>query len=246
MTPPDPTRLDPRALLRAARHGQALPRDAAARPHQPGAAPDDERGGLPRSVVRDRRAEGHHERVGHHRHVPRGAIAGYRLRPAAPLHGRDRRFLPLVGPVARRDRRGLRTRSAMRHGASVRRFAPTARSRRFSRRTAGPLASCSRTATSSTPTRWSRAPIRGSRSSTGSTRWSCRPTSARRASLQVPRLLWQGQPRARRPAELHLPAGRRAAPARRDFDLAQCRLHGTRLRRCRSTVGSRGGRTSTS
>ena len=55
---------------------------------------------------------------------------------------------------------------------------------------------------------------------------------ARRASLQVPRLVGQGQPRARRPAELHLPAGRRAAPARRDFDLAQRRLHGTRLRRC--------------
>ncbi len=37
----------------------------------------------------------------HHRHVPRRALARHRLRAAAPLHGRDRRRLPLVGPVAK-------------------------------------------------------------------------------------------------------------------------------------------------
>ena len=53
----------------------------------------------------------------------------------------------------------------------------------------------------------------------------------RRPPLQVPRLVGQGEPRARRAAELHLPARRRAAPARRDLDLAERRLHGARLRR---------------
>jgi hypothetical protein len=52
-----------------------------------------------------------------------------------------------------------------------------------------------------------------------------------RPALQVPRVVRQGQPRARRPARLHLPAGGRAAPARRDFDLSQRELHGARLRR---------------
>ena len=52
-----------------------------------------------------------------------------------------------------------------------------------------------------------------------------------REALQVPRLVGQGEPRARRAAELHLPARRRAAPARRDLDLAERRLHGARLRR---------------
>ena len=35
------------------------------------------------------------------------ALARHRLRAAAPLHGRDRRRLPLVGPVARRHRHGV-------------------------------------------------------------------------------------------------------------------------------------------
>ena len=50
-------------------------------------------------------------------------------------------------------------------------------------------------------------------------------------ALQVPRLVGQGEPGARRAAGLHLPARRRRAPARRDLDLAERRLHGARLRR---------------
>ncbi len=53
----------------------------------------------------------------------------------------------------------------------------------------------------------------------------------RRQALQVPRLLRQGQPRARCAARLHLPAGSGAASAWRGFDLAEHRLHGARLRR---------------
>ena len=52
-----------------------------------------------------------------------------------------------------------------------------------------------------------------------------------RPPLQVPRLVRQGEPRARRAARLHGAAGRRPAPARRDLDLAERRLHGARLRR---------------
>ena len=73
-------------------------------------------------------------RVGHHRHVPRRAVARHRLRPAASLHGRDRRLLPLVGPVARRHRRGLERDRDCGTATSARRFAPRRRSRRFSRK----------------------------------------------------------------------------------------------------------------
>ena len=52
-----------------------------------------------------------------------------------------------------------------------------------------------------------------------------------RGPLQVPGLLGQGQPRARRPAGLQVPARPRRAPARGDVDLAERRVHGARLRR---------------
>ena len=51
-------------------------------------------------------------------------------------------------------------------------------------------------------------------------------------ALQVPRIVRQGESRARRTAGLHLPAGRRAASAWRDLDLTERRLHGARVRRC--------------
>ena len=86
---------------------QPLPAALAAGPVQPGPADDDERGRLPRSVVRDRRAQGDDGGVGHHRHVPRRALAGHGVRAAAPLHGRDRRRVPIVGTRARRHRRDL-------------------------------------------------------------------------------------------------------------------------------------------
>ena len=67
-----------------------------------------------------------------------------------------------------------------------------------------------------------------------------------RAPLQVPRLVGQGEPRARRAAGLHVPAGRRAAPARRDLDLARASTTWSAPTTTRSTGGSRGARTSTS
>ena len=60
-------------------------------------ADDDERGGLRRRVVRDRRAQGDAVGERDHRHLPGAAVAGHGVRPAAPLHGRDRRALPCVG-----------------------------------------------------------------------------------------------------------------------------------------------------
>ena len=83
---------------------RSLPADRAA---TAASADDDERGGLPRSVVRDRCAEGDDVGVGHHRHVPRRSIAGNRVRAAAPLHGRDRRGVPVVGLRAGRHGRGV-------------------------------------------------------------------------------------------------------------------------------------------
>ena len=53
----------------------------------------------------------------------------------------------------------------------------------------------------------------------------------RGAPLQVPGLLGQGQPGARRAARVHLPARPRRAPAGRDQLLALARLHGAGLRR---------------
>ncbi len=51
----------------------------------------------------------------------------------------------------------------------------------------------------------------------------------RHPSLQVPRLLGQGEPRARGAAELHLPTRSRPAPARRDLDQPQPRLRRARV-----------------
>src|SRR5918912_792131 len=67
LLPPDPGRFRPREWLPVARRG------------------------LPRPVVRDRSPEGNDERVRDHRDVPGDPIAGNRIRPPAPLHGRDRR-----------------------------------------------------------------------------------------------------------------------------------------------------------
>ena len=88
--------------------GPAFPRPARPRSLQPGAAHDDERDGFSRPVVRDRRAQGHDVGQRDHRHFPGRAFAGHGLRPAAPLHGRDRRCVPVVGTGPRRHRRDLR------------------------------------------------------------------------------------------------------------------------------------------
>ena len=163
MTPPDPTSLDPRGLMDLAVPRPPLPGAVGPGQVQPGPADDDERGRFPRPVVRDRRAQGDDVGVGDHRHVPRRALARHRVRAAAPLHGRDRRRVPLVGTVARRHRRDLRTRSPTRRAKPASRSAPRRRSRGSSSRTAPPSASCSRTATTTPPTSWRRASTRARR-----------------------------------------------------------------------------------
>ena len=106
IVPPDQGRLEPaRVDLRWGRSRSAsreLPRRLKRHLHP---ADDDERGRLPRPVVRDRSAQGDDVGLGHHRHVPGRALAGHGLRAAAPLHGRDRRRLPRLGHPARRHRR---------------------------------------------------------------------------------------------------------------------------------------------
>ena len=233
MLPPDPTSLDPRGLLELLVDRQALPRHALPRSREPGAAADDERGGLSRSVVRDRRAQGDDVGVGDHRHVSRRAIAGHGLRAAPSLHGRDRRRLPLVGPVARRHRRGVERDRRRGARASAPRFAPRRRSRASSRRTAAPPASCSRTATSS------RANVVVSSVDPNLTFLKFMDERELPADFVegVRRYKYRGSSGKVNLALDALPdftcmPGPGPAPARRHLDLAERRLHGARLRRC--------------
>ena len=70
----------------------------------------------------DRPAHRHDVRLGHHRHVPGRPEPGHRVRPAAPLHGRDRRRVPRLGhPQGRHRRRQQRDRQC---GARARRGDP--------------------------------------------------------------------------------------------------------------------------
>ena len=63
--------------------------------------------------------------------------------------------------------------------------------------------------------------------------------------LQVPRLVRQGQPRRRPAARLHVPAGRRRAPPRRDLVLARASTRWSRPTTTRSTTASAASPTST-
>ncbi len=87
MTPPDPTSLDPRGLKDLLVARAPLPGAAGRGQVQPDPTDDDERRRLPRSMVRDRRAQGDDVGVGDHRHVPRRPLARHGLRAAASLHG---------------------------------------------------------------------------------------------------------------------------------------------------------------
>ena len=160
MTPPDPMSRDPRELIELAALAtrfRALSGDD--RRNLP-PADDDERGRLPRSVVRDRHPEGDDVRVGDHRHVPGRAIAGHRLRAAPPLHGRDRRRVSLVGVCQGRHRRHLAGDRRRRRARPAPRFGPTRRSPASASSMGAPSASCWRPAMSSTPTSCCRASIR--------------------------------------------------------------------------------------
>ena len=105
MVPPDPTSLDPRDLKKLLFLGRRFQALEAGRSLQPRPAHDHERHGFSRSVVRDRRAQGHHVGVRNHRNFSRRSLAGHRLRSAASLHGRNRRRVPLLGFQPRRNRR---------------------------------------------------------------------------------------------------------------------------------------------
>ena len=102
-------------------------------------------------MVRDRAAQGHDVRVRDHRHLPGHPLAGHGLRPAAPLHGRDRRRLPRLGHPQGRHRRRVVLRSPARPRRWAPRSAPRRPSRGSSSGTAGPRASRSRTARRSRP-----------------------------------------------------------------------------------------------
>ena len=151
------------------------------------------------------------------------------------------------GLVARRHRRDLR--GDRRRGARSRRRDShrNGRRRRSSSRTAPRSASCSTTATTSRRTSFLRASTRElTFIEDGRRRASAGRVRRRRPALQVPRLVGQSQSRARCAAGLQMPARCRAAPARRNLDFAERRLHGARLRRREVRTVSRGVPTSTS
>ena len=182
----------------------------------------------------------------HHRHVPGRALAGHGLRAAAPLHGRDRRRVPLVGPRARRHRRHLRMRLRPRRaqaGVEIRTEAPIARIVVRENRARGVVLEngdeieADLIASSVDPRRTFLTMVGEEllpdEFVEGVKRY------------QVPRLVRQGEPRARWPAGLHRLPG--AGPHLRGaISISpERRLHGARLRRCEVRDGSRGGRTST-
>ena len=189
--------------------------------------------GLPRRVVRVRAAQGDQVGERHHRHVPRAALAGHGVRAAAPLHGRDRRRVPRVGLREGRQRLGQRGDRERRARASAPRSAPNApveqraragrpRDGRRARERRGdpradrrlgprpaPHVPRARRAQASCPTT----------SSTAIERFKFRGSSGK-VNLALSRA-----------ARLHLPARRRAAPARRDLDQPERRLPRARVRR---------------
>ena len=140
VVPPDPGRINPMEwlpLTGLAKTFRDLPERLQTDVHP---AHDDERGRLPRPVVRDGATQGDDERLRHHRHLPGSALAGHGVRPAAPLHGRDRRRLPRLGHPEGRHRRRQPTRSRRRRCPSASRSAPSVRWRGSTRRAAVPPA----------------------------------------------------------------------------------------------------------
>ena len=145
-------------------------------------------GGAARDAVRER----------HHRHVPVAAHARLGVHPAAPLHGRDRRRVPRVGPARGRHRRDLardrrgRARSSARSCARRRPWrGSTTQWRPRDRRRARVAARRSRRARSC------RAPTCERPLASCSSRAPCPPRGrARGVGVQVPRVVGQGQLRA--------------------------------------------------
>ena len=159
--PPDPVLAPPAGPRRPGAARPPVPGAPRRRPRALHPVDDDERRRVPRSVVRDRRAQGHDERLGDHRHVPRRPVPGHRVRAAPPLHGRDRRRVPVVGTRPGRHRRHLE-RHRRRGPGSGRRDPHERRGRPHPHRdAAAPRASSSTTATRSRPRSCPRRSIRG-------------------------------------------------------------------------------------
>ena len=232
IVPPDLTGLDPRQFTPADRPPAGVPE--AAREAAGGLRPahDDERDRLPPPVVRDGPAHRDDVGVRDHRDVPGRPEPGHGLRPAPPLHGRDRRRLPGLGHPARRDRAASRTRSAPRPARSAPRSDSRRRSPGSTSGAAAPSASCSsrarrsarRTVLSSVDARLTYLGLIEPGTLEPDVRGGGPP-------VQVPRLVGQGQPGRRPAARLHLPARRGRAPARRDQLQRRRRRHGAGLRR---------------
>ena len=127
MIPPDPTSLSPRDLLGLLELGTPFPEPGPRALPRALQAHDDELGRLSGRVVRDRRAQGDEVGERDHRHVPRTALAGDRVRPAASLHGGDRRLVPGLG--LRQRRHGGHQRGDRRRRPSLRRRDPHRRAR---------------------------------------------------------------------------------------------------------------------
>ena len=229
--PARPDQQRPAAAAAAGRTRSSLPAAPAAAAGGLRPADDHERVRLPRPVVRDEAAQGDDVRLRDHRHLPGRQEPGHGVRPAPPLHGRDRRRLPGVGDPEGRDRRdqqrdrqrGARARSGDPDGgagrARDRQGRPGgrrgARERRGDRGDLDPqLARFAADVPGAARARHARPVVRGGD-----------------PPLQVPRLVGQGQPRRRPPAGLQLPAGRGRAPARRDQLQPVGRGDGAGLRR---------------
>ena len=232
MLPADPTSLVAAGLKQLLGLLNRFRQLSAAGPVQPGPADDDERGRLSRSVVRDRRAQGDDVGVRDHRHVPRRAIAWHGLRPAAPLHGRNRRRVPVVGSRARRHRRHLE-RHRRRRAGGRRRDPHAGAGRRILVRDNkaegvvlenGDEIRATVVASSVDPRltflRFLEPGTLPDDFVADIRRYKFRGSSAK-VNLALDAL-----------PGLHRAARRRPAPARRHLDLAERGLHGTRLRRC--------------
>ena len=97
-------------------HGRALPQVERSRSPRDRAAVHDERGGLPRRVVRGRTRQGRARDPGDHRRVVRADDAGLGLRPDAPLDRRGGRSRRRVGLGEGRHGRDLGGDGAGRRG----------------------------------------------------------------------------------------------------------------------------------
>ena len=242
---PDLARPAPAAA--AGRPARTLPAAAGAPAGGLRPADDDERGRLPRPVVRDGSAQGDDERVGDHRDVPGRPLARHGVRPAPPLHGRDRRRVPGVGHPEGRHRRRSRTRSRRRRGRSARRSGPRRRSRGSSSKNGRATG-----VVLEDPARRSRRPTSSRRSTRAGRSSSLLEPGTLDAEFEeeVRRFKFRGSSGKVNLAVDRLPdftclPGRRRAPPRRDLVLPVARRDGAGLRRREVRPVQRRSRTST-